>query len=195
MALPDFDGLLVSRLIERQIERFAPGFRDRILARSTHHAIGRRTQELAAAYLVFLETGDNADLARLGYPELSPADEEARRQGVPREIVARLVENLARLFGSSEIVGRIHEWQETYAATLIRCELGQDLLDEAEKVITTGIQPQNRWQYLHHLRIIRVRVGEQVGSTWKSVSRTASACNASMLGVSRIGLPWQERSP
>ena len=38
-------------------------------------------------------------------------------------------------------------------------------------------------------------VGEQVGSTWKFVSRTLSACRASRFGVWIIELPCAATSP
>jgi enolase len=130
------------------------------LRRSTHHAVGKGTLLLAAAYLEYLESGATQSLARLGYPKPNPADEEARKRDRPKEIVSRLLANLEQLLGSSEIVGRIREWQENFASTLIRCEFGRSIPDEAEAAVTEGIGEQNRWTYYHHLRIIRDRVGQ-----------------------------------
>ena len=64
-------------------------------------AMGRSTHELASAYLGYLETGDTAALARLGYPHPAPADQQARELPVARELVARLVQNLEQR-GSDE---------------------------------------------------------------------------------------------
>jgi hypothetical protein len=133
------------------------------IRRRTHHAIGGSTQDLARAYLTYLETGATEELARLGYPEPGPADERARHQDGPRALVARLVANLDELFGSAEIVGRIHGWQEQYATTLVTCGLGHGLDAEVDTVVRDGIVGGNRWAYLHHLRVIRSRVAAFAG--------------------------------
>jgi enolase/phosphohistidine swiveling domain-containing protein len=130
------------------------------IRRSTHHAIGRSTQALASAYLTYLTTGATEDLARQGYPRPGPADELARTQDRPRELVARLVKNLEALFGSTEIIDRIGEWRETYATTLVRCDTGLSLTEEAAKAQSEGIDARNRWAYYHHLRVLKSRVGD-----------------------------------
>jgi enolase len=130
------------------------------IRRSTHHAVGKGTLRLAGAYLDYLENGGTEGLSRLGYPNPGPADEEARTQQRPKEIVARLCSDLERLLGSSEILGRLREWQENYSETLIRCEFDKSILDEVDKVVTDGIEQHNRWVYYHHLRIINDRVDQ-----------------------------------
>ncbi|MDH3197173.1 MAG: hypothetical protein OEO21_02940, partial [Candidatus Krumholzibacteria bacterium] len=129
------------------------------LRRSTHHAIGRHTMRLSQAYMRYLETGQTDELGAIGYATVGPADEEARRLERPREMLARVIGDLEQLLGTSETVTRIHEWQGDFTNTLVRCEFGRTLFDEADAA-AAGMREANRWTYLHHLRIIRARVAE-----------------------------------
>ena len=124
------------------------------LRRSTHHALGKGTLLLAQAYREYLETGKADALAALGHEQLSSADEEARGLETPCKIVKQIVEDLEKLLGSSQIVGRIREWQDGYTEELMRCEFGNSLQDELEALVSKGIRAQNRWVYQHHLRIL-----------------------------------------
>ena len=135
------------------------------LRRSTHHALGRRTLRLARAYLRFLENGDAAPLARMGFPELAPADQEARRRRAPCERVQRIAEDLERFLGTTEITRRIQEWKEVYRIALLQCDFGKNVDQEVDEVVTNGIQPRNRWVYLHHLRILRKKVDDFTSTT------------------------------
>jgi enolase len=130
------------------------------LRRSTHHAVGRRTLLLAKAYQKYLETGEVGDLSDFGYPEPAPADMQAREKKQSKEIVGIIVDDLDELLGSSEIIGRIMEWQSNYEKTLLRCGFGKSITEEVEETVKNGIQKRNRWTYYHHLRIIRSRAKE-----------------------------------
>jgi len=127
------------------------------LRRSTHHAMGRHTLKLASAYLTYLKTGEQKVLEEVGAPELAPADEKARKLDRPKHSVARIIEDLEQLLGSSETIGRIREWQSEYDSTLIRCEFGKNLIEELNAVMD-GMRDRNRWVYYHHLRIIKSRI-------------------------------------
>jgi enolase len=129
------------------------------IRRSSHHAMGRHTLKLAQAYLRYLETGGKDELAEMGYEELSPADEMARMAEHPKRLVGRIIDDLQELMGSSEAVARIREWQNEYAATLVRCEFGKSLPEEMEAVVE-GMREGNRWVYSHHLRLIKNRILE-----------------------------------
>ena len=124
------------------------------LRRSSHHALGQRTLLLAQAYLDFLDNGEFGELRRLGFASPADADIEAREREEPRRIVARVVEDLGRLLGTSETVARIREWQEAYAENLTRCQFGNPIEDELETLIDKGIHARNRWAFYHHLRIL-----------------------------------------
>jgi phosphohistidine swiveling domain-containing protein len=124
------------------------------LRRSSHHALGQRTLHLAETYLDFLDKGESRELARLGFASPSEADLEARKREEPRKIVARVVEDLGRLLGTSETVARIQEWQESYAENLLQCQFGTPIEVELETLITKGINARNRWVYYHHLRTL-----------------------------------------
>ncbi len=124
------------------------------LRRSSHHALGTRTLHLAQAYLDFLERGKTGDLARLGFAAPAEADHQARIREEPRAVVARVVEDLGRLLGTSETVARIREWQQSYTDNLLQCQFGISIEAELETLIDKGIRPRNRWMYSHHLRIL-----------------------------------------
>lgn len=128
------------------------------LRRSSHHALGQRTQLLAQAYLDFLEHGDTATLARLGFATPAEADLEARAREEPRKVVARVAEDLGRLLGTSETVARIREWQQSYTENLLQCQFGNSIEAELETLINKGIRARNRWMYSHHLRILVQKV-------------------------------------
>ncbi len=124
------------------------------LRRSSHHALGQRTLHLAQTYLDFLDNGETRELARLGFASPAAADIEASQREQPRRIVARVVEDLGRLLGTSETVARIQEWQESYAENLLQCQFGNPVEVELETLITKGIETRNRWVYYQHLRIL-----------------------------------------
>ena len=73
-------------------------------------------------------------------------------------IVERVIEDLQRLLGTSQIVTRIEEWKQTYAEALVRCEFGKSIEEELATIVADGIRERNRWVYLHHLRILRDKV-------------------------------------
>jgi enolase len=124
------------------------------LRRSSHHALGQRTLHLAESYLDFLDRGETRELERLGFAYPAAADLEAREREEPRRIVARVVEDLGQLLGTSETVARIQEWQESYAENLLQCQFGTPIEVELENVITKGVGARNRWVYYHHLRTL-----------------------------------------
>ena len=128
------------------------------LRRSSHHALGQRTLLLAQAYLDFLELGDTATLARLGFATPGEADLEARTREEPHKVVARVVEDLGRLLGTSETVARIREWQQSYTENLFQCQFGNSIEAELETLINKGIRARNRWMYSHHVRILVQKV-------------------------------------
>ncbi|MBU8869802.1 MAG: hypothetical protein KOO60_02895 [Gemmatimonadales bacterium] len=125
------------------------------LRRSCHHAMGKRTLQLAVAYQRFLNTGDLDLLAELGYPEAGSADEKARTDEKVQAKVQRVVEDLEELLGTSGIIGGIRDWQNEYEAALLRCDFGTSILEEADEIVSKGIQGGNRWAYQHHLRILK----------------------------------------
>ncbi len=125
------------------------------LRRSCHHAMGKRTLQLAAAYQKFLENGDLDMLAELGYPEAASADEKARGDEAVHGKIKRVVEDLEELLGTSGIIDGIREWQIEYETALMRCDFGTSIQEEAEEVVVKGIRSANRWAYQHHLRILK----------------------------------------
>jgi len=127
------------------------------LRRSTHHAMGKHTLNLAKAYVKYLDTGETDELAGVGYPMPALADEEARYNEHSKKAVKHIAENLQQLLGISETTARIHDWQLDYKSTLVRCEFGQSLSDEMNATVE-GMQDGNRWMYYHHLRIIKGRI-------------------------------------
>ena len=126
------------------------------LRRSSHHAMGRHTLKLAQAYLRYLKTGDKEGFEEMEVGEPAPADEKARKDKRPIQIVERIIEDLNQLMGSSESIARIREWQTEYASTLFRCEFGKNVSEEVNAVVE-GMRAGNRWVYYHHLRIIKSR--------------------------------------
>ncbi len=130
------------------------------LRRSSHHALGQPTLELATAYHQYLQGRGSEQLSALGFDEVSDADERAARQTAPRALVERIVHNLEKLLGSAEIVTRIREWQDAYAEALVRCEFGKGLDDEMDTAISGGIRAGNRWVFRHHVRILARKAAE-----------------------------------
>jgi enolase len=126
------------------------------LRRSTHHALGDATLRLARAYQTYLETGDTSGLVVEGHAEPGPADEEARSRSTPLTITSRIVEDLEKLLGSGDVIERLQDWQEQYAATLVRCEFGKSLSEELEETVTS-LRERNRFVYYHHLRILKAK--------------------------------------
>lgn len=125
------------------------------LRRSAHHALGRSTLRLARAYAGYLSGGDGADLPYPGPEALAGADELARKEALPLEIVTRVVANLEELLGTSQVVQRIREWQLAYTDSLLRCESGNRMDDDLEQLVKGGIREGNRWVYQRYLRILR----------------------------------------
>jgi len=130
------------------------------LRRSSHHALGKATLDLATAYRGYLENGSVEQLAALGFGEISASDEAARQQAEPRAILERMVHGLEKLLGSAQIATRIREWQDVYAEALVRCEFGKSLDEELETTVDGGIRARNRWVFGHHLRILGNKVEE-----------------------------------
>jgi enolase len=131
------------------------------IRRSTHHAMGKQTLELARIYLEWLQTGE-AQFPDPGRETPTGADVAARSDDKVLELVARIVSNLEQLLGSSQIVTRIGEWRDTYAAELLRCESTNTVGQELESLVANGIREGNRWVYLHRLRSLaaKARDGE-----------------------------------
>ena len=129
------------------------------IRRSTHHAMGKQTLELARTYLDWLHTGE-AQFPDSSREIPTAADEAARNNSKVLELVERIVSDLEQLLGSSQIVKRIQEWRKTYAAELLRCESTNTLDEELESLVTNGIREQNRWVYLHRLRSMASKAGD-----------------------------------
>ncbi|MBW2523257.1 MAG: hypothetical protein JRI23_03740 [Deltaproteobacteria bacterium] len=195
---PDLGGrpLLLARLLVRSLSAIVgrPNLIDRLwsdtidlaevhvrgsavvneLRRSSHHALGDKTLRIAKAYLEYLETGATTSLEAEGFGGVAPADEQARSQEVPREILRRVVFDLERLLGTAEVVTRIDDWRETYGEALLACQFGSRIQDEVETVASDAIAAKNRWVYSHHLRILKdkaasfagdERIGSELAST------------------------------
>jgi enolase len=129
------------------------------IRRSTHHALGKQTLALAKAYLRWLQTGS----AQFPDPEReipTDADQAARSDPQVLALVTRIVSDLEQLLGSSQIVARVDEWRETYAAELLRCESTNTLDEELESLVKNGIHDRNRWVYLHRLRSLSSKARE-----------------------------------
>lgn len=125
------------------------------LRRSCHHAMGKRTLQLARGYQAYLDDENMELLTELGYPEVSSADQAARGDGAVREKIDRVVTDLEELLGTSGVVGGIRDWQREYEAALLRCEFGTSIGEEAEEIVFKGVRGGNRWAYQHHLRILK----------------------------------------
>jgi enolase len=125
------------------------------LRRSCHHAMGKRTLQLAKGYQQFLNSGELTLLNELGYLEVSDADHKARENDAVADTIKRVVEDLEELLGTSGIIGGIRDWQNEYETALLRCDFGTSILEEAEEIIVKGIRGANRWAYQHHLRILK----------------------------------------
>jgi len=125
------------------------------LRRSCHHALGKRTLQLARAYDDFLTSGNMGMLAELGYPEASPADQKATDDEVVQNTIKRVVGDLEELLETSGIIQGIREWQAEYETALLRCDLGTSMHEEIEEIVSKGILGKNRWAYQHHLRILK----------------------------------------
>jgi phosphoenolpyruvate synthase/pyruvate phosphate dikinase len=130
------------------------------IRRSTHHALGERTLRLTRAYREYLETGETEPLERQGYPRPSPADAEAREDPAARALVARMVTDLDRLLGTTEVLTQLRDWQAEFGAAVFGCDTGRSLEEEAEAVVRQGVEPRNRWVYYLHLRALRKKAGE-----------------------------------
>ena len=130
------------------------------IRRSTHHAVGKRTLLMVQAYLDYLESGSVESLLQLGCPKPGSADEEARQRRRPKEIVARILDDLKELLGSADVLSRIDDWRIKYATTLLRCESDSSMAEEVERVVADGIGERNRWIFYHHIRVIRNRAAQ-----------------------------------
>ena len=139
------------------------------IRRSTHHAMGKQTLELSRAYLEWLQTGE-AQFPQSNREIPTAADEAARNNGKVLELVERIVSDLEQLLGSSQIVKRIQEWRNTYAAELLRCESTNTLDEELESLVANGIRERNRWVYLHRLRSMASKAGD---GAWADEARNA----------------------
>jgi len=144
------------------------------LRRSCHHSLGRRTLRLAEAYQAYMQSGDTEALVELGFSSMATADVEARSRQESVEIVERVRSDLEQLLGATESISRIKEWQEIYSETLLRCEFGKSIQEEAETLITDGIRAKNRWVFLHHLRIL-TRKGEDFSEPREVAEEFATA--------------------
>lgn len=133
------------------------------LRRSTHHALGDRTLRMARSYLHYLDSGDTDPLARLGYPEPAAADEAARSDPAVRVVVARMVKDLDRLLGTSEVLAQLRDWQDEFSGALYGCKNGKSLDQEVAVAIEEGIRARNRWVFYHHLRALK-RKADDVSS-------------------------------
>jgi len=120
------------------------------IRRSTHHAMGKHTLNLARAYLQWLETG-KADFPDPGREVPGPADDAARAHDMVLELVRRIVSSLEQLLGSSQIAQRLVEWRDMYSSELMRCDSKNTLQEELEALVVTAIRPRNRWVYQHLL--------------------------------------------
>jgi enolase len=121
------------------------------IRRSTHHAMGKQTLQLAKAYQGWLQTGQ----AVFPDPQRevpTAADEAARSDDKAMELVSRIVTNLGQLLGTSRVATRIEEWRESYTGELLRCESTNSLDEELESLVGNGIRADNRWVYQHRLR-------------------------------------------
>jgi enolase len=139
------------------------------IRRSTHHAMGKQTLELARSYLVWLRTGE-AQFADSSREVPTAADEAARNSSKVLKLVERIVSDLEQLLGSSQIIRRIQEWRKTYAAELLRCESTNTLDEELESLVANGIHERNRWVYLHRLRSMASKAGD---GAWAVDARNA----------------------
>jgi phosphoenolpyruvate synthase/pyruvate phosphate dikinase len=139
------------------------------IRRSTHHAMGRHTLNLARAYLQWLRTGE----AIFPDPALEipgDADDAARQQPEVLDLVARIVGHLEQLLGSAQISERVDEWRLAYSEELLRCESGNSLQQELDSLISNGIQAGNRWVYRHRLRSLFSKASE---GAWANATREA----------------------
>ena len=136
-------------------ERYIPGS-DIVneLRRTSHHALGRRTLQIAQAYHSYLATGATEGLVSLGLGPPARADVAARSRRGLVEILQRVVDDLERLLGAAEIITRIEEWKEAYVDALMRCDFGSSIEGELERILAEGVRGRNRWVYYHHLRIL-----------------------------------------
>jgi hypothetical protein len=130
------------------------------IRRSSHHALGKRTLDLANAYLDFLGTGNQEKLRKMGFTAIAEADAKAREASHPREVLDQVVTDLTNLLGRSEIERRIREWQEEYSTSLYQCKFGHSISEELEILVAKGLRPGNRWVYYHHLRILREKAAD-----------------------------------
>ena len=129
------------------------------IRRSTHHAMGKQTLQLAKAYLLWLQTGQAV------FPDSqrevpTAADEAARSDDKAMDLVGRIVANLEQLLGTSRVATRIAEWCESYTGELLRCESTNSLDEELESLVANGIRADNRWVYQHRLRSLARKAGD-----------------------------------
>lgn len=139
-------------------ERYIPGS-DIVneLRRTSHHALGKRTLQIAQAYHSYLATGATEALVSLGLGAPARADVAARSRRGLVEILQRVVDDLERLLGAAEIITRIEEWKEAYVEALMRCDFGSSIAAELDRILAEGVRGRNRWVYYHHLRILAAK--------------------------------------
>jgi len=123
------------------------------IRRSTHHSLGRRTLELARAYVEWLSSGQ-ARFPDSEHMTPTPSDEAARRDPQTIALAKQIRDDLEHILGGHQLTERIEEWRASYAEELTRCESGRSLEEETALLITRGAKEENRWVYQQHLRFI-----------------------------------------
>ncbi|MEJ2383725.1 MAG: PEP/pyruvate-binding domain-containing protein [Xanthomonadales bacterium] len=130
------------------------------IRRSTHHALGWQTLQLAAAYRDWLKTGQ----AAFPDPEHmvpAPADEEARGNPEVLGLTERIAADLEQLLGDAQVTQRIQEWCDSYAEELQRCDSGRTLEQHLRALLEDGAEAGNRWAWQQHLRVIARMAGDE----------------------------------
>ena len=155
------------------------------LRRSCHHAMGKRTLQLALGYQKFLDSGELDLLTELGYTNPSTTDLQARGEKAVSEKIQQVVDDLEELLGTAEILGGIRDWQKQYEDALLRCDFGTSIQEEAEEIVVKGIHSTNRWAFQHHLRILKKK-GEDF-SDYSNVADEFDGKIRSLLDVNPSG--------
>jgi hypothetical protein len=138
------------------------------IRRSTHHSLGWRTLELAQAYVQWLRTG-SADFPDPEHMVPGETDEAARLRPDIIELAARISADLEHLLGGAQIMQRLEEWRQAYAADLERCETGRSFSAEMELLLQAGAD-SNRWTWQKHLRTLGKMVRE---GGWPEAAKNA----------------------
>jgi hypothetical protein len=155
------------------------------IRRRAHHELGRNTLSLAQAYLDWLETGNTSfPDPRRDVP--CEADEAVRGDAAVLSLTRRIVENLERLLGRTQLAERIDKWRDEYSSELLRCESMDNLQQELESLLRDGVHGRNRWVYLRHLRNLS---GKAQAGAWDP--KTVSVFEDSLASLQ--GKPPDER--